>query len=312
MNGGAGQMSWSVAASTLSGGTWLSVTPTTGLSNAEVASVPQVTVSVDPSSLPPGVYSGRIAVTAPQADDAAQTVSMTLNVVAAGGNTGAVVQPSGLSFTTAKIFRNGNVLVKVTPETGTVSATQPLQLNLQAQTPALPSGIYRNTLTLAFSDGSTRNISVIVLATPMGTISGDAVEFPEPEPKTTGSACTPKQLVPIFTQLADGQPIPAGWPGQLNVKAFTDCGVPMTAGGVTVTFTNGDAAVRLTSLKDGSFAGIWVPRNTQGIVKLTALATIPEQSLSGQTAIQIGVSGVNPSPVISASYITRRCWLPGV
>jgi len=93
LNGVAGQMSWSVAASTLSGGNWLSVTPTTGLSNAEVAPVPQVKVSVDPSSLQPGVYSGRIAVTAPQADNALQTVSVVLNVVSAGGNTRAVVQP---------------------------------------------------------------------------------------------------------------------------------------------------------------------------------------------------------------------------
>jgi uncharacterized protein (TIGR03437 family) len=106
--------------------------------------------------------------------------------------------------------------------------------------------------------------------------------------------------VPVFTLLSDGLSIPAGFPGQLAVKVIDDCGNPMTAGGVTVTFSNGDPPVRLTSLRDGSWAGTWTAQHATPQTTVTASALVPEQNLTGQTTVKVGVNAANQTPVIAS------------
>ena len=72
-NAGTGTLNFSAVPSTVSGGTWLSVSPTTGAANAPL------TVTVDPTNLAAGVYSGAISVSQ-IASQTSQTVQVLFGV----------------------------------------------------------------------------------------------------------------------------------------------------------------------------------------------------------------------------------------
>ena len=55
---GQGTLAWTVRASTLDGGSWLSVSPESGQSVADSLEVPEVDVRVNVTGLPSGSYSG--------------------------------------------------------------------------------------------------------------------------------------------------------------------------------------------------------------------------------------------------------------
>ena len=92
-------MAWTAAASAIAPGpVWLSVSPASGSSVAG-SPPPSVELRVNTAGLPAGEYYGQVVVTAPDADDSPQIVSVVLAVLPAGTNLPPVVQPTGLVFT---------------------------------------------------------------------------------------------------------------------------------------------------------------------------------------------------------------------
>ncbi len=69
----------SAVVTTPSGGTWLSVSPSSG--TVQFSPATNLTISVDPSGLAPGTYNGSIVVTVPGAGNSPLTVPVTLTVV---------------------------------------------------------------------------------------------------------------------------------------------------------------------------------------------------------------------------------------
>jgi len=93
-------MNWTVGTSTLSGGAnWLSVTPTSGASEANSLKISLVNVAVNPAGLAGGEYYGQVRVSAPGADNSPQLISVVLRVLPAGSNPPPLVRPTGLIFT---------------------------------------------------------------------------------------------------------------------------------------------------------------------------------------------------------------------
>jgi uncharacterized protein (TIGR03437 family) len=82
-NGGAGTLNWAAAATTTSGGAWLSVSPASGAIAAGQAGT-TVTVTAKPAGLAAGDYYGQIQVTSPNAASQVQIVTVRLTVVTAG------------------------------------------------------------------------------------------------------------------------------------------------------------------------------------------------------------------------------------
>ncbi|MGA3017764.1 MAG: hypothetical protein ABSF62_11640 [Bryobacteraceae bacterium] len=82
-NTGQGTLNWAAAASTTSGGAWLSVSPASG---SIVAGQPgtTVTVTANPTGLTAGDYYGQIQVTSPSAASQIQIVTVRLTVATAG------------------------------------------------------------------------------------------------------------------------------------------------------------------------------------------------------------------------------------
>ncbi len=214
LNTGRGQMVWNVKSSTLSGGSWLSAFPTSGLSDADSALVPLVRLDVDPKNLTAGTYVATVQVTAPGADNSPQFVSVFLNVLPPGSNIGPIVQPSALvfsavaggeapgsqtvlvqslstapiTFTAGRVTVNGQNLVTTLPSEGTITAAQPQRLVIQPKISGLSPGIYRGTLTLSFSDGSTRNIAIVLVIVSSGSRSSSPESLAQAQ-----AGCTPNR-----------------------------------------------------------------------------------------------------------------------
>ncbi len=344
LNTGQGQMQWTTTPTTRTGAFWLGAFPSSGVTDAAQPIVPRIRVDVDPTELAAGVYYGSVQVIAPNADNSPQSVSIVLTVVPRGATIGPIVQPSGLVFIGAAgggdpgaqtiqlqstrgselAFRSGavtlknNTLFDILPASGTIPAAQPLRVLIQPKTAGLAAGVYRGTLTMSFADGTTRNITLALVLAPPGTpvntpapfesaletVGLESVGLENAAPRTAGS-CVPKTLVPVFTDIAEGFSIPASYPGQVGVKVVDDCSTPMVDGGVTVSFSNGDPPLRLTSLKDGTWAGTWTPQRSLASISVTAAANLPEQNLKGQVSVKGGLGTGNTPPVLAAGGIVN-------
>jgi uncharacterized protein (TIGR03437 family) len=335
LNTGQGQMNWSVFASTLSGGSrWLTVTPDSGATNASSLSVPLVEVGVNPVGLAPGDYYGQIQVTAAGASNTPQTVTVVLNLLPAGSDPGPLIRPTGLVFTSLAGGANtGAQTVLVSNVTGTplsfisgrlsdspgnlfthlpadavAAPDQPARIAVQPALPALIApGIYRGTLTLQFSSGAARTVSLLFV-----TVSGAAagaqagrVVYPR-----ASAQCMPTRLFPVFTSLGYDFDVAAGWPVSLETLVVDDCGVPLGAGSVVATFSNGDPPLGLASLKDGRWTASWLARNQSAArVTISVSAGIPGTSVKGTA--QIGGSlRSNPNPpLVSAGAVVSSASL---
>src|SRR5262249_52800129 len=91
------------------------------------------------------------------------------------------------------------------------------------------------------------------------------------------------------------------WPASLELRVVDDCGTLMTVGSVVATFSSGDPAVALTSLRDGRWTGTWQPRAaaTSGVT-VTATAQLVAPPIKGTASIG-GTRQPNAStPIIAA------------
>jgi len=95
-NSGQGTLNWTAAATTTSGGPWLSVAPSSGSTlSGTVGDI--VTVTANPSSLAPGDYYGQIQVTSPNAASPVQMITVRFTIQTAGEDPPAVAAGGVLS-----------------------------------------------------------------------------------------------------------------------------------------------------------------------------------------------------------------------
>ncbi len=317
VNGGQGAMSWTVVATTLSGGNWLRLSTGSGVSTAGAAQGAQVQALVNASGLAPGTYAAQIRVDAPGAQDTPQSATVHLLVTAAGTAAPPSVDPVGLVFTAqaggtspaAQTVRAGtaspsNVNVAVTvgtseggnwlaasPSSATINAATPGALSVRATLGTLAAGVFRGQLTLQFSDGSPAQVvSVLLVVTPAAGVAAAPLEPPDPR----AAACVPQRLVGVLRSLSSNFNAAISWPTSLEVLVVDDCaGIPKNAT-VVASFSSGDPALTLNSLGNGTYVGTWRPLNMTAQVTVTVRATLPPLA-----ALQIEVQGganSNPDP----------------
>jgi trimeric autotransporter adhesin len=342
LNSGNGVMDWSLSSTTVTGGSWLSITPTSGTTDASSLTVPLVTVSVNPASLAAGQYSGQIQVTSTTADDTPQFVSVILNVLPAGSDPGPLVLPTGLiftqqaggtvagsqtitlsnltasqqTFTTGTLTNDGANWFTVTPTTGAATPTQATILTVSVSSSGLSPAIRQGVLTLLFQDGSVRTVNVLFLLATGGVSSQSAGVS---HPRATSGSCTPTRLLPLVTSLGSQFTVPAGWPNTLETQVVDDCGNPLMTGTVTATFSNGDAPLSLTSLKNGNWTGTWQVNNANApLIAITVDADNPSLGISGSTSVSGSLQSAANAPVMStggvlnaASYSVSSPLSPG-
>jgi uncharacterized protein (TIGR03437 family) len=339
LDGGAGSLNFSVAASTLSGGSgWLSVSPSSGTATSTTPAA--ISVNINPTGLAAGDYYGQLQISSPGVDNSPQTATVVLNVAASGADLGAFVSTTGLIFvgqvggtnpaaknititnpsTSALMFSGspsfaqGSNWFTVQPTSGSVSSASPVQLKVQPVISGLTIGVYVGQLTLIFSDNTNRQIAVLLIMIPAGSSAGIGALDARP----LASSCAPTKLIPVFTQLGQSFTTVAAWPTPIEVAVVDDCGNFLSSGTVVTSFSSGDAPLSLTSLNDGRWSATWQPRASATQVTITANAQETTPSLSGTASIG-GALKSNPStPVISAggavsaaSFVANQPLAPG-
>jgi uncharacterized protein (TIGR03437 family) len=329
LNGGAGSLNWTATGSTLSGSNWLSWTPLNGSSSA--GSSPTVSVRVNPSALVPADYYGKVQISAAGVANSPQTVSVVLTVLPPTGSLQPVVQPTGLIFVgtmgatdpakqSVQISNLGSKPLTYStnvsldqagakwlpaPAGGTVTPTQPATVTVQPTITGLAAGVYTADLTIFFVDSkTTQHIPVLLIVTPRPSAS------PKPDAPRDAAGCNPTKLLPVFTQLGQSFTATAAWPTSLEVTVVDDCGSPLTSGAVAATFSNGDPAVALTSLRDGRWTGTWQPRNALSApVTITAAAQQLLPPLKGTASIGGNLQPNLTTPIIKSGGVVNTASL---
>jgi uncharacterized protein (TIGR03437 family) len=338
LSSGSGSFAFSTSATTVSGGSWLSVSP---LSGTATASPSQLVVSVDPTNLAPGDYYGQIQISATGVANSPQIATIVLNVAVAGTDLGAFLQPTGLifiaqagganpaaqsvslttpnsaplAFNAALALQAGPNWLSVQPSSGNVSAASPVQIQVQPAIAGLDAGVYQGDLSLLFSDQTVGDVAVLLILTPGAPgASGQSATMLRPH----ASVCTPTQLLPVFTLLGSSFATVAAWPTPLAVSIVDDCGNFLTSGSVIASFSSGDPAISLLSLGNGTWTATWQPHTSVPQVTITVQVQEDSPPLEGTASIG-GSLEANPStPVISAggavsaaSYAAHQPLAPG-
>jgi uncharacterized protein (TIGR03437 family) len=345
LNSGSGALNYTVAASTISGGDWLSVSSSSGSTSGSSAG--SVMVSVNPTGLQPGAYYGKITILASGAANSPQVASVVLDVVTPDNSPGASVEPAGMIFVASANganpaaqtlsvtnpspealsflvtpFSNGNISwLSATPASGSVSATQPGTVSVQPSLQGLTAGLYLGSLSITIVPANTASTSppqvlqVEVLLIVLPTGETPAVRA-GPRPRAT--TCTPTQLIPVFTLLGTGFSSTVGWPTEIEVTAVDDCGNPLLDGSVTVTFSNGDPALSLTSIGGGSWTATWGAANVASNVTITAQVQELTPALTGKASIGGTLKSNNAVPsvatggiVSAANFLANQPLAPG-
>ena len=341
LNTGQGSMDWTATATTLSGGNWLQLSPTSGTVQRPSLDVSLVTVSIDPSTLGPGNYYGRIRVSATAANTP-QVMTVILTVLPVGANPGPQVFPTGLIFTGVAGVTPGSQDVQVGNPTGQVNSFQsgldgtgftflPTNASVQPGQPTTvrvfpdfsnlaPGSIQQGTITLQFTDGSQNTINVLTVVAPSGSTaaavaSGVSVDRATAERgyrfelgPNAASGCATQPLQVQYRSLQPNFTAVVGQATSLDVRVSDGCGNLVGPGGqnawVTAYFAT--ESVAMTHIGGGIWQGTWKPL-TAGPVVLYVVALLQQGGnlVGGQTAALSGVVSV-PTPKDVAPTVTAR------
>ncbi|HEV8144795.1 MAG TPA: hypothetical protein VGP79_00365 [Bryobacteraceae bacterium] len=305
-------ISWNATATTISGGNWLQVTPATGVSDPLLAP-PTIQIAASAAQLGAGNYYGTVSI---RSGNARQLISVALSVSPAGQSPGPTVEPTGLGFlgapflapTSGKVIRVSNPTASALsfttqltasgnatwftydPIAGSIAPGAAVTITVRPNA-SLAAGNYSGSITLNFSDGTQRVISLLAVLGP-------------------GGSCTPTKLFTVFTLLAPNFSSPVAWPENIDAFVADDCANPITTGAVGVSFSNGDPPIGLVPLMDGHWSATWTPRTASANVTATLKAQVFNPDLTATTTLS-GSAPANPKvPIVfsggvvgTASYV---------
>ncbi len=335
VNAGGGAMNWTAEIRSISGGSWLALSPASGASTGGQAP-PQVVFTANATGLKAGAYHAVVRIAAPGAANSPQFVNAVLNILPPGTTPPPQPSPSGLLFLanaggappaaqTVRVFAGGSATVSFNasiaevdddgwlsadPESGTGSAAAATEVSVAVDPSALAAGSYRGLVNFSLSDGSTRSVNVLVVVAPPGTFPASA---DTPDDNFTASVsetsrassrmhpaatapCSPTKLAVVHTALVSNFSSPVGWPIPLVVSVTDDCGNAQTNAAVVTTFSNGDPAVAMANLKNGQYSGTWTPTASASRVNITSTAVAA--GFQQATAQITGGVGANAVPLV--------------
>jgi len=337
LNSGVGSLHWTATATTLSGGNWLQLTPTSGTVNRPLLDVSLLTVSVNTSILNPGDYYGKIVV-AGDALNTGQVVTVLVSVLPSGSDPGPEVRPSGLifvgppgqkppsqpvgitniigqqvSFTSTQLTYDGASWLSQTPLKATVTPNVPGTVTVQSDNTDLPAGVLRGVLTLLFQDGRSTNVNVLNVVAAGAASAGNSAmgETAMLAGDPLASSCQSPTLQVQFLSLRSGFQVALGKPSTVSVKVVDNCGnalVPNSSAAtpVTASFSNGDPDLQLVSEGGGQWSGTWIPSQMPGSgTAVTVTVRAAYFQLGSQQTLQTGTAPVMGSLLSSLSPLLK-------
>ncbi len=290
VNVGQGDLEWTSEVRPLTGGEWFSVSPASGTVKAGASGT--ATLTARPAGMAAGVYSALVTIFAPGALNTPQMLLAQLIVQAAGTPPTGVVRPGGiafvgaagsaaqqssisittsggaaLSYSAAASTSDGATWLSVSPPGGSLQGSADRgSLSVQANPANLAAGVYRGKVALSFSNSGIQEVSVLLVVT-----SAPIADAHRAGPGA-GAACTPTKQNPVVTSMLGNFNMPLAWPATLLVKVLDDCGNGVDNSTVIATFSNGDAALTLRFIGNGTYSGTWSPTRP-GATLITVRAT---------------------------------------
>ena len=309
LNDGLGVMPWNIGVTTLAGGNWPAVTPSTGVS--EPSRPATVDVQVNTQGLTPRAYYGLLEVAAPDAANSPQFVTLVLNLLPSDRDPGPIVMPLGLIFATppggpappSQSVRISNLASQPLPFTvqaltlnggawlGPVSAERTVApggsaaISVEVVPGELAPAIYRGLLRLLFDGELSRTVDVVLVVVPASTASA------KPAP-VFQDGCNRTELAPVFRLLGGTSPIPAGWPASIEVDVADDCGAKLEQGSVIADFSN----VSSPSLALGhAGSGLWAATWNVPALDARSMAAVTATDPAGISAALTRALSVSPN-----------------
>ncbi|HLK66507.1 MAG TPA: IPT/TIG domain-containing protein [Bryobacteraceae bacterium] len=332
LNVGKGSMSWTATATTLSGGNWIQISPSSGTVTRPYLDVSLVTVSIDPRTLTAGTYYGRIQVSS-AAGNTPQLMTVILTVLPAGTTLPAQAFPAGLIFTgtsgvtpppqdvlvanpagSANSFISGMIGstgLDYLPKSANVQSTQPTPVHVYPDFSKLAGGtIQKSTITLQFSDNSPpQTITVLTVVAPPGAGQSNSSESLAAEPHASGCG----GLSIVFREPQPSQTTFTAVAGQTTTMEaqISDCNTLVgQAASVQANFSSGPP-VPLIYIGNGVWQGNWRPVSP-GTVSMSVIALVPGQGgtgLGGQsatlTAVVSAPAPANATPLVTAQGVVH-------
>ena len=342
LNIGQGSLSWTATATTLSGGNWLQISPSSGTVQRPYLDVSLVNVSIDPSTLAAGTYYGRIQVSA-SAANTPQVMTVILTVLPAGLSLGPQIFPSGLIFTGIAGVTPGSQDVQVGNPTGqvnsyqsgiigtgfsflptnaTIQSSQPTTLRVFPDFSALTAGsLQRGTITLQFSDGSpSQTVNVLIVVAPPGSTpaaldlydSGDRATAERGYRIELGpnaaSGCATQPLQIQYRSLQPNFTAVVGQGKTIDVQVSDGCGNLVGPGGqqAQVSAYFGSETVAMTHIGGGIWQGTWKPLTAGPVlVSVTAILAQGGNLVAGQASVLSGFVSA-PAPAATTPTVTAQ------
>jgi uncharacterized protein (TIGR03437 family) len=322
---------WTLSTHTYQGGSWLSVTPTSG-NSVPGAAPTSLTITVSPTGLATQDYYGAVILTPTDGVHPPVTIAIVLHIVPAGTAAPPLVTPSGLlflgtpgatlkpqAFTISNLTSTPlafNAVASTSPSwftfaptTGTIAAAQASSITVTATLGSMTAGVYPASIKLLFGDGSSQTVALLlVISATAGSARPGMPDSSATAPLaiTTKAAatCTASKLLPVFTTIGTGFNTPAAWPTPIVVQVVDDCGNAFNTGSVIVSFSDGDPPLGMLAIGNGNWAGTWVPQNNSA--GLTLRADAQQLPLTG-TVLVSGQVLSNPTvPVVSKGGIVSN------
>ncbi len=303
-NTGGGTLSWSTAVSTDTGGSWLSVTPSSGTGSVTVS------ITASPLTLSKGTYTGAVTFTAPSASNSPQKVAVTLAVGAVPLALSAQYIPFCPTSTDAALAD----LTLTSVSGGPVSAGSTITISL-------PSPLSATAAPKLVTTPSVANVSLTVASQLLTLTFGGGVTLPENFQmqisglRVDGSRITGTQAVATVAVSADSPFLLSNVPTILLANADANsCPARITLSPSTLSFTVPAGSTSASSqtflvgnLGGGTFnwtatpstdnGGTWLsvnPANGTGNVVITVLVN-PTGLAAGAYTGAINIASVNAS-----------------
>ncbi len=310
---------YTATASTLTGGSWLTVSPAAGMVTSSLAS--SVSIAANPAGLAAGTYFGRVDISAPAAFKPLQSVEVTFTVASSTGTAPILSAPllsaAGVVFVTPQS-------VNPAPQTVTVStfSASAMAVTGQASGNAMGTWLTPSASATALQAGHpiTETLSVNSKGLAPGVYNGVLYEVAAgavTEASATvllvvtpaSSTCTATQLLPVLTDLEPNFEFTAGLPVSLQAEVVDDCGNILTSGVVEATFSNGDSAVEMTPAGGGLWAGTWQPHGLTGGPLSVGINASSGSGLAGVTSTSGILDANSATPVVNPGGIANAAGL---
>jgi uncharacterized protein (TIGR03437 family) len=305
LNSGQGSMNWTAVTSTVSGGSWLQISPSSGTALSLVGA------SINPAGLAAGTYRGSISVSSPLATNSPQALPVVLTVLPAGSALAPQVYPAGLLFAGASGQNPATQTVAIanragdtnsyesgiigsgfsfSPTNAALPASQATTLSVYPNFSTLAQGsVNAGSITLQFADQSpSQTIHVLTVVSPSGSTAQCAVQ--------------PLQI--LYRSLQSNFTATVGQPTTIEVQVSDGCGnsIGPTGQNAQVTsYVSDGASVTMAHIGGGIWQGTWQPASAGAFTLKTTAVAAESGALVGGTSAALSGSVAQAAPAACAS-----------